>query len=93
MTLFCVEIRSPSEQVFKGDVQMIIAPGSDGDLGLLANHMPIITMLRQGQIILKMPNGTPDQSFAIDGGYLSMANDLCSILTVDGSTASDDVQR
>jgi F-type H+-transporting ATPase subunit epsilon len=47
-----VEILTPDEEVYKGEVDSIIAPGLDGYLGILNNHAPLIASLQKGRLTI-----------------------------------------
>ena len=50
---FNIQILTPQRSVFSGPVVSLIAPGELGQLGVLANHAPLLTKLVEGKIILK----------------------------------------
>lgn len=73
------EIITPEKIVYQGDVDMLIAPGTDGELGILPLHAPIITTLKPGELRLK--HGPDQQDFiAVDGGYLEVREDKVTVL-------------
>ena len=47
---FYLQIISPEKSVFDEEIEMVIIPGTEGDIGVLSNHMPLITSLRLGNI-------------------------------------------
>ena len=49
---FYLQIISPDKSVFDEEIEMVIVPGSEGDIGVLSNHMPLITSLRLGNIYI-----------------------------------------
>jgi F-type H+-transporting ATPase subunit epsilon len=75
---FKVRVISPQRILFEGDTTMIIAPGQEGDLGILKNHMPIVVALRQGSVCVM--NGNQKETFDIQGGYLDMRDNFCTVL-------------
>ena len=49
---FNFQIISPEKSVFNEEIEMVIVPGTEGDIGILSNHMPLITSLRLGNIYI-----------------------------------------
>jgi F-type H+-transporting ATPase subunit epsilon len=66
-----LEIITVEGTVFDDNVNMVIAPGSDGVLGILPRHTPLLTSLNYGELEIKK-DGEPDQFFAIGGGFLEV---------------------
>lgn len=65
------ELVSPERIVYSDDeVDMVIAPGADGELGILPNHAPLLTALGIGE--LRIRKGTEEESFAVHGGFLEV---------------------
>ena len=54
MNQFKLEIISPSEIVFEKEIDLVIFPGSEGDFGVLKNHMPFLTYSYAGLIIFNL---------------------------------------
>ena len=76
--LYC-EVITPEKILYQGDVEMVIAPGTAGELGILPLHMPIITTLKVGELRLKYGQEKQDY-IAIDGGYLEVMEDKVTVL-------------
>lgn len=84
--LFC-EVITPEKILYQGDVDMVIAPGTLGELGILPTHEPIITTLNIGELRLK--RGSDQQDYiAIDGGYMEVNEDRVTILADAAEYAS-----
>jgi F-type H+-transporting ATPase subunit epsilon len=66
MATFHFELASPERLVFSGEVEHVVVPGAEGDFGVLANHAPIVAVLRPG--ILKIL-GSAEQRFVVRGGF------------------------
>ena len=71
MSTLRLEILSIERRLFDDDVNMVIAPGSEGLLGILPRHTPLITTLSYGELQVKK-EGEPDQFFAIGGGFMEV---------------------
>jgi F-type H+-transporting ATPase subunit epsilon len=78
MTLHC-DIVSAETQIFSGLVQMIVAAGSEGDLGVYYGHAPLLTRLKPGPVRLVKQNGD-EEVYYVSGGYLEVQPYQASIL-------------
>ena len=58
---------------YEGDVDMILAPGEDGEMGILPNHMEMLATLGPGQV--KVRKGSKEEAFHIKGGIISVGDD------------------
>jgi F-type H+-transporting ATPase subunit epsilon len=77
---------------FSGDVDIVIAPGVQGELGILPQHAPLVTALSEGE--LRFRQGTDEQIFAIGGGYLEVLNNTVTVLADSAEHAAEiDVAR
>jgi F-type H+-transporting ATPase subunit epsilon len=71
MAKLTVEIVTAERQVYnETDVDMVVAPGSEGVLGILPRHAPLLTMLQPGMLRVKK-DGT-EQDMAVAGGFLQV---------------------
>jgi len=73
-----VEIITPDKQLFKGEATSVVVPGSDGLLGILSNHAPLISSLKKGTVKVSSNNG--DESFEVNGGVVEVLNNSVMIL-------------
>ena len=69
---------APERELFSGEVDMVQAPGADGDFGVLANHAPFMTTLREGRVTVK--DGATTKLFDIQGGFADVGPDGLTIL-------------
>ena len=65
------EIVTAERTVFEDEVDMVVAPGIEGQLGILPNHAPLVTSLTYGELILHR-EGREDEFIAIGGGFLEV---------------------
>lgn len=73
-------IFTPEKKVFEGAVTSIVAPGEAGYLGILADHAPLVTTLKSGN--LEVTDYTGQRSgWKIMGGFLEVVNNSTTILT------------
>jgi F-type H+-transporting ATPase subunit epsilon len=75
-----VEIVTTEEVVYSGSADVVIAPGSEGQLGILPRHAPLLTSIKTGDVIVR--EGTQESTIAVNGGFLEVKNDRVTILTV-----------
>jgi F-type H+-transporting ATPase subunit epsilon len=81
------EIVSQDRMVFQGDVDIIIAPGTQGEMGILPNHSPLLSRLAYG--FLKVRQGGREEVFAISGGVIEVQPDIVTVL----ANAAENVQE
>ena len=80
---FTVEIISPDQTILKQETNEVIIPSFEGQMGILNNHIPLITFLRPGIIIIKAKG---EKRFYVEEGTVEFSNNNLLILT---STARD----
>lgn len=73
-----VEIITAERVVFQDEVDMVVAPGSEGQLGILPHHVPLLTALQPGELRLK--KGQDEISLAVTGGFLEVQPDRVIVL-------------
>ena len=87
-----LEIVTPEKRAFVGDVDEVIVPGSEGELGILPHHAPLISML--GHDVLRLKRGGQEEEFAIFGGFLQVRPDRVVVLAEMADMASEiDLER
>jgi F-type H+-transporting ATPase subunit epsilon len=82
------EIVTAERTVFEGDVDMVVAPGIQGQLGILPHHAPLMTALTYGELVLHR-EGQDDEFIAIGGGFLEVGPDHVTILADSAERAED----
>ena len=87
---FNLQIISPEKSVFDEEIEMVIIPGTEGDIGVLSNHMPLITSLRLGNIYI-YKNKKIIKKFLVNGGILEISENRCTLLTEDISDSESEV--
>ncbi|MDF2962458.1 MAG: subunit epsilon of synthase [Paenibacillus sp.] len=78
MSTFLLEIVTPERKVYAEQVNMIIVKGSEGELGILPNHIPLVTPLKVAPVTVKQ-NGK-EQYIAVNGGFMEVRKDKVVIL-------------
>ena len=75
-----VELVAADRTVWSGQATMVVAKTAEGDIGVLRNHMPVLSLLVDGVVEIEPVDG--ERIFAaVDGGFLSVANNRVSILS------------
>jgi F-type H+-transporting ATPase subunit epsilon len=75
-----VEVVSADEVVWSGEATNIIAKTVDGDIGILANHSPVLAVLVPGGVEIVCPDGNRE-IVAVEGGFMSVSRGRVSILS------------
>jgi len=79
-TTFNFKVLTPKRCEIDEAVVSIVAPGTDGYLGVLANHAPLITTLRAGDLKIRH-EGDRETHYSIGMGILKVANNVAILLT------------
>ena len=85
------DIVSAEEAIFQGQVEMLIATGSMGDLGISPGHAPLLTQLDPGPIRL-IREGGDEEVFYVSGGFLEVQPNQIKILA-DTALRADDMNE
>ncbi len=72
------EIVSQDRMVYEGDADMVIVPGSDGQMGILPHHAPLLSTLKYG--ILTVRNQGQEEHFTIAGGVVEIQPEIITVL-------------
>ncbi|UOF91578.1 F0F1 ATP synthase subunit epsilon [Fodinisporobacter ferrooxydans] len=87
-----LEIVTPDRLVYKDDVNMVIARGGDGDLGVLRGHMPLMTTLKPGIVRIKKNNA--EEQFVVTSGFMDVTPERVVILADTAESPQEiDVDR
>lgn len=87
-----VDVVTAERLVFSDDVDIVTAPGSAGELGILARHAALLTTLQPGA--LRIRKGTDEVDLAISGGFLEVRNSRVLVLADSAERAEEiDVER
>ncbi len=82
------EVITAERVVFQGDVDMVIAPGIEGQLGILPHHAPLMTALTYGELTLRR-SGQEDEFIAIGGGFMEVGPNHVTILADSAERAEE----
>jgi F-type H+-transporting ATPase subunit epsilon len=87
-----LEVITPERRVYEDDVDMVIAPGSEGYLGILPHHAPLLTALGPGEFRVK--KGGVEEVLVVFGGFMDVRADRVVVLTEAAEPAEEiDAQR
>jgi len=73
-----LEVITPERRVYEDDVDMVIAPGSEGYLGILPHHAPLLTALGPGEFRVK--KGGIEEVLVVFGGFMDVRADKVVVL-------------
>ena len=89
---FRLEVVTAERSVFSDDVDSVVAPGVEGELGILPKHAPLLTVLDFGD--LRVKQGQLEFDIAVGGGFLEVRRDKVVVLADMAERAEDiDVTR
>ena len=78
MATLRLEIITAERQVFSDDVNTVVVPGVDGELGVLPHHAPLITMIKPGEVLVR--KDSEETYLFVSGGFLEVRPDKIIIL-------------
>jgi F-type H+-transporting ATPase subunit epsilon len=84
---FDLSLVTPDGPVFEGEVEMLIVPGADGEIGVLARHAPLIAMLKAGSTRVHVKRDADVQEFATGPGFFKVEQDRALALVDDAVDA------
>jgi F-type H+-transporting ATPase subunit epsilon len=95
-----VELVSADSLVWSGEASFVLARTTDGEIGVLPHHAPVLSVLVESVVLIR-GDGGDTQVAAVDGGFLSVANNRVSILAehaqlsedIDTGEARQDLER
>jgi len=94
-----LEVITPERKVYEDDVDMVVAPASEGYVGILPHHVPLFTTLGPGEFRVK--KGGVEEILAVFGGFMDVRSDRVVVLTdaaehaeeIDASRAQEARER
>lgn len=86
------EIVSQDRLVFEGEADMVIVPGTLGEMGILPGHAPLLSTLELGVIRVKL--GEEEQVFTVTGGFIEVQPDIVTVMADAAENVEEiDIQR
>lgn len=90
MTTMRLEVITAERRVYSDDVEVLVAPGIDGELGLLPHHAPLMTALQPGEVMIRKDK---EETFlAVTGGFLEVMGNQVTILA-DACERSEEIDE
>ena len=83
--MLTVSVISPERVLFEGQVDSLVAPAFDGEVGILPQHAPMMTLLGKGE--LRLGEGWSAGRFRVEGGFLQVVNDTVRVVTESATPA------
>ena len=80
-----VVVLSPEATVYEGEATQVVAPASNGYLGILRGHAPLMALLGEG--VLRVDNGRDSLRFNVAGGFLQVVDDVVTVLSERAAAA------
>ena len=85
-----LEVVTAEREVFADDVDMVIAPGGEGELGILPRHAPLLSTLQPG--VLRLRKDGDETLMAVDGGFIQVFNNRVLVLA-DAAERADEIEE
>ena len=82
-----LEIVTPESVIYSEEVEMVTLPGSEGDTGIYPNHVPLMTKVQAGELLVK--KGGAEEIFAVGEGFVEITGDHVAILTDNAIDSAD----
>ena len=90
MATMMLEIITAEQQLYGDEVEMVVAPGADGQLGILPHHAPLMTMLQPGEILIRKDGA--DTYMIVTGGFMEVIGNKVTILA-DACERSEEIDE
>ena len=92
MSTISLEIVTAERVVYSEDVDVVVAPGVEGQLGILPQHTPLMTMLEPGELMVRQSG--EEQSMFVSGGFLEVQGNKVTVLADTAERAEEiDAER
>ena len=82
-----LEIVTPESKIYSEDVEMVTLPGSEGEAGIYPNHVPLMTKVRAGEIVVSRDGN--EEIVAIGEGFAEVTGEHVAILTDNAANSGD----
>ena len=90
MATMLLEIITAEQQIYGDEVEMVVAPGVDGQLGILPHHAPLMTMLQPGEILIRKDGA--DTFMVVTGGFMEVLGNKVIILA-DAAERTEEIDE
>jgi len=86
------EIVTAERVIYSDDVDIVIAPGIEGQLGILPHHAPLLTMLQPGELVVRKEGA--ETAIFVSGGFLEVMHNRVTVLADAAERAEEiDIER
>ena len=85
-----LDIVTPEKRVLSEQVDSVVLPGSEGELGILPSHVPLVTALKPGELVYSL--GGKTEHFAVGTGFVEVTGERVSVLT-DMAASEHDIDE
>jgi len=83
-----VLVATAEREVYRGEAEMLVAPGVAGELGILPKHTPLLCALTSGELRITTGSDTVDEVF-VSGGFMEVQPDMITVLADTAERATD----
>ena len=90
MVTMRLDVITAEQRIYSDDVEVLVAPGIDGELGILPHHAPLMTALQPGEILIRKDG--QETYLAVTGGFLEVMGNQVTILA-DACERSDEIDE
>jgi F-type H+-transporting ATPase subunit epsilon len=87
MPKLACDIVTPTGKVYSGEAYMVVVPGTEGEMGFLYDHVPLVSTLADGPVRVIEDEGTPAKVFSCEGGYVQV--DGKKVIVLAGKVVTD----
>lgn len=92
MSTIKVDVVSAEEQIFSGDAEFVALPGEAGELGILPQHTPLISLIKPGFVRITLPNTKEVKQVFVAGGVIEVQPHHVTVLA-DTAIRSEEMDR
>lgn len=82
------ELVTPDKLVRSEDVYMVVVPGTEGDFGVMANHAPVMTTLKDGALAVYRTAGAQPETIKVSGGFAEVGDQGLTVLAESAEEAA-----
>jgi F-type H+-transporting ATPase subunit epsilon len=86
-TTMHVEVVTAERELYSGEADIVIAPGTEGELGILPRHAALLTTLKVGEMLIRL--GGAEEPFFVSGGFLEVSNNMVTVLAETAERAEE----
>jgi F-type H+-transporting ATPase subunit epsilon len=79
MATIRLEVVTPEGRAYSDDVDQVVIPGAEGEFGVLPGHMPLVTQIQAGELVIQ--KGDQTLHYAVGAGFVEVTGDHASVLT------------